>query len=151
MRVLRSFGGWVLTAGIAMGVGAVAGAQSTQPAASSSSGPYGAGSGGLSNGSYGSGMGRGGLGQVTPATVDNMGTEDAPLNPQMQRNQAKMRNIQRQKELVSDTQKLVALVNELQTDVSKSNKDMLSLDVIRKADEIEKLAHSVREKMKNAN
>jgi hypothetical protein len=32
--------------------------------------------------------------------------------------------------------------------VDKTNKDMLSLNVIRKADEIEKLAHSVKEKMK---
>jgi hypothetical protein len=44
----------------------------------------------------------------------------------------------------------VALANELQADVQKSNKDTLSLDVIRKADEIEKLAKSVREKMKGS-
>jgi hypothetical protein len=56
----------------------------------------------------------------------------------------------RQKQIVSDTQKLVALANELQADVQKSNKDTLSLDVIRKADEIEKLAKSVREKMKGS-
>jgi hypothetical protein len=34
--------------------------------------------------------------------------------------------------------------------VDKSTKDTLSLDVVKKADEIEKLAHSVKEKMKNA-
>jgi hypothetical protein len=70
--------------------------------------------------------------------------------PQMEQDQAKMRNVDRQKQLVSDTQKLLALANELKTDVDKSNKDTLSLDVIRKADEIEKLAHSVKEKMKGS-
>lgn len=62
--------------------------------------------------------------------------------------QAKMRNVDRQKQLVEETQKLVALANELKLEVDKSSKDTLSLDVIRKADEIEKLAHSVKEKMK---
>jgi hypothetical protein len=59
-----------------------------------------------------------------------------------------MRSVDRQKQLVLDTQRLLALANELKADVDKSNKDMLSLDVIRKADEIEKLAHTVKEKMK---
>jgi nitric oxide reductase activation protein len=68
--------------------------------------------------------------------------------PQMADDQAKMRNVDRQKQLVLDTQKLLALANELKSDVDKSNKDTMSLDVIRKADEIEKLAHSVKEKMK---
>jgi nitric oxide reductase activation protein len=68
----------------------------------------------------------------------------------MEQNQAKMRNMDRQKQLVQDTQKLLALANELKTDVDKSNKDTLSMDVIRKADEIEKLAHTVKEKMKGS-
>jgi nitric oxide reductase activation protein len=68
--------------------------------------------------------------------------------PQMERDQEKMRNVERQKQLVSDTEKLLELANELKIDVDKSNKDTLSLDVIKKADEIEKLAHTVKEKMK---
>jgi len=62
--------------------------------------------------------------------------------------QAKLHNIERQKKLVEDTAKLLALANELKVAVDKSNKDTLSLDVVRKADEIEKLAHSVKERMK---
>jgi hypothetical protein len=62
--------------------------------------------------------------------------------------QEKARAIDRQKQLVLDTQRLLALANELKADVDKSSKDTLSLDVIRKADEIEKLAHTVKEKMK---
>jgi hypothetical protein len=42
----------------------------------------------------------------------------------------------------------VQLANQLHSDVAKSDKDILSLDVIRRADEIEKLAHAVKEHMK---
>jgi hypothetical protein len=37
---------------------------------------------------------------------------------------------------------------ELKAEVDKTTKDTLSLNVIRKADEIERLAHNVKEKMK---
>jgi hypothetical protein len=49
---------------------------------------------------------------------------------------------------VEDTVKLLEMANELKAAVDKSNKDTLSLDVVRKADAIEKLAHSVKEGMK---
>ena len=64
--------------------------------------------------------------------------------------QARMRNNDRQKQLVDDTAKLLSLANELKADVDKSSKDTLSLDVVRKADEIEKLAREVKEKMKGS-
>ena len=50
--------------------------------------------------------------------------------------------------LAEDSAKLVKLASDLKAEVDKTNKDMLDLRVIRKADEIERLAHSVREKMK---
>lgn len=62
--------------------------------------------------------------------------------------QARLRNIERQKQLVDDAAKLLSLANDLKAEVDKSNKDELSLDVVRKADEIEKLAHTVKERMK---
>jgi nitric oxide reductase activation protein len=68
--------------------------------------------------------------------------------PQTEDAQARVRNVERQKQLVADAEKLLDLANELKTDVDKSTKDTLSLDVIRKADEIEKLAHTVKEKMR---
>jgi len=49
--------------------------------------------------------------------------------------------------LKKDTIKLLALANELKTNVDKSSEETLSLDVIKKTEEIEKLAKSVREKM----
>jgi hypothetical protein len=52
------------------------------------------------------------------------------------------------RQISDDSAKLLTLAMALKAEVDKTNKDMLSLDVIRKADEIEKLAHNVRDKMK---
>ena len=57
-------------------------------------------------------------------------------------------NFQRQQEIKKDTDKLLKLATELKQSVDKSTANTLSLDVIKKADEIEKLAKSVKEKMK---
>jgi hypothetical protein len=46
---------------------------------------------------------------------------------------------------------LLKLSLELKEYVDKSNENVLSLEVIKKADEIEKLAKSVRDKMKGPN
>ena len=92
-----------------------------------------------------------------PSSIGQIGkngqlADDTPENQQqMEMRQARARNDERQRQLVSDTQKLVTLANELQNEVNRSTKDMLSLDVVRKADEIDKLARNVRDKMKNAN
>lgn len=51
----------------------------------------------------------------------------------------------------SDTDKLLKLSTELKAYVDKSNENVLSLDVIKKADEIEKLAKSVKDKMRGPN
>lgn len=59
-----------------------------------------------------------------------------------------MRQEDRRKHLLSDTEKLLQLSTELKSEVDKSSKDELSLDVVRKAAEIEKLAHDVKERMK---
>lgn len=66
----------------------------------------------------------------------------------MEREQAKQLNQERHEALRRDTDKLVKLSNELKQYVDKSNENVMSLDVIKKAAEIEKLAHSVKEKMK---
>ncbi|HTZ83845.1 MAG TPA: hypothetical protein VMB66_11665 [Candidatus Acidoferrales bacterium] len=51
----------------------------------------------------------------------------------------------------SDTDKLLKLSTELKAYVDKSNENVMSLDVIKKADEIEKLAKSVKDKMRGPN
>lgn len=53
--------------------------------------------------------------------------------------------------LKTDTDRLLKLSVELKAYVDKSNENVMSLDVIKKADEIEKLAHSVKDKMKGPN
>jgi hypothetical protein len=53
--------------------------------------------------------------------------------------------------LKRDTDKLVQLSTELKEYVDKSNENILSVDVVRKAEEIEKLAHSVKTKMRGDN
>ena len=61
---------------------------------------------------------------------------------------ARERNKARQAALKKDTDKLLELATQLKEYVDKTNENMLSLDVIKKAEEIEKLSKSVREKMK---
>jgi hypothetical protein len=57
-------------------------------------------------------------------------------------------NAERKKQIADDSSRLLKLATELKTEVDKTNKDTLSLNVIRKADAIEQLAHDVKEKMK---
>ena len=58
---------------------------------------------------------------------------------------------QRVAALRTDTDRLLKLSVELKEYVDKSDENVLSLDVIKKAEAIEKLAKSVREKMKGPN
>ena len=53
--------------------------------------------------------------------------------------------------LKRDTDKLLKLSTELKEYVDKSDENVLSLNVVRKAEEIEKLAKSVKDKMKGPN
>ena len=91
-------------------------------------------------------------GQVTPGyNRPQLGAEPAENNPLGPANAArlqKLREDDRRKRLVADTDKLVALTGELKSELEKASKDELSLDVVRKAAEIEKLAHDVKERMK---
>jgi hypothetical protein len=57
---------------------------------------------------------------------------------------------ERQVALRRDTEKLLSLAAELKQNVDKTGTNILSMDVVKKAQEIEKLAKSVKDKMKNA-
>ena len=72
------------------------------------------------------------------------------MREKMEKEQAKKLNEERFENLKRDTDKLLKLSTELKEYVDKANKDTLSLDVIKKAEEIEKLAKSVKEKMKGS-
>ncbi len=70
---------------------------------------------------------------------------------QQARDLAKKANLERQAALKNDADKLLRLAVELKDYVDKSNENVLSVSVMKKADEIEKLAHSVKDKMKGPN
>lgn len=63
--------------------------------------------------------------------------------------QALKRNTQRQDQIIADSAKLLALAQELKAEVDKSNKNTLALNVVKKAEEIEKLSKSIKERMRD--
>jgi len=67
----------------------------------------------------------------------------------LQNEQLKMQQQDRQKKILEDTDRLLMLAQQLKDAVDKTNKDTLSLDVLKQAEQIERLAKSVRERMKN--
>jgi len=68
----------------------------------------------------------------------------------VQRQQAIAVNQQRQMEIRRDTEKMLALTAELKDYLQKADKGIMSVDAIKKAEQIEKLAHGVKSKMKLA-
>lgn len=84
-----------------------------------------------------------------PPHVGDMGQHQPnEAERKLEREQQKKRNQERQADLKRDTDKLLQLATQLKQAVDKSNEHTLSLEVIKKAGEIEKLAKSVREKMR---
>jgi hypothetical protein len=89
-----------------------------------------------------------------PHTGDDMSvtsSNEEDSRQQMMHEMAKKANVERHTALRTDTDKLLKLATELKTYVEKSNEHVMSVDVIKKADEIEKLARSVKDKMKGPN
>ncbi len=64
--------------------------------------------------------------------------------------QMAMRNVERQDKLISDTNKLVALVSNFNQQANKNGVEMSSVDMAKRAEEIEKLARSVKERMRDS-
>ena len=65
----------------------------------------------------------------------------------MQKRLAKLRNQERFAGVKKDTDHLLELATQLKKSVDEANDQTLSLEVIRKAEQIEKLAKQVRQKM----
>jgi hypothetical protein len=78
------------------------------------------------------------------------GPEDE-ARQRIERDMAKKANQDRQANLKRDTEKLLKLSTELKEYVDKTNENTLSVEVVKKAEEIEKLARSVKDKMKGSN
>lgn len=78
-----------------------------------------------------------------PATKSDEAKSDAaptaPLTPEEKK----------RAELVADTEKLYKLTQELKAEVAKSNKDTLSVSVVKKAQEVERLAKSIKDRSRS--
>jgi hypothetical protein len=104
------------------------------------------------------------LGMATPYQVHQAGPPPSPGLPPIDGSQpadprdptaplreaSRVRAVanERQKKIIDDTARLLQLATELKTDVDKTTKEEMSMDVIRKADEIERLAHDVKQRTK---
>jgi hypothetical protein len=89
--------------------------------------------------------------RVMPVTVHaSQNRAQRDFQQEMQDRQTKELNKKRQQELHADADRLFQLATELKAAVDKTNENVLSLDVVRKAEEVEKLAKKVREKMKES-
>jgi hypothetical protein len=80
--------------------------------------------------------------------LDSSAGTRSGVPPALQEKMAIQRNDERQKKLIADTDQLLALATELKAEVDKTDKYTLSLDVVKRTAEIEKLAKSIRERMK---
>jgi len=85
---------------------------------------------------------------VNVSTDGTPQTENAAKDPQVQK--VSQAENERKKQISDDSTQLLSMAVALKAEVDKTTKDTLSLNVIRKADEIEKLAKTVKEKMKQS-
>jgi len=78
-----------------------------------------------------------------PAKSDETKSEStpakAPLTPEEKKHA----------DLLADTEKLYKLSQELKAEVAKSNKDTLSVSVVKKAQEVERLAKSIKDRSRS--
>jgi len=87
---------------------------------------------------------------AAPAAIPQVETRQDPAQKEMQDRMTREANKKRQQDIRDDTDKLFQLATELKAAVDKTNENLLSLEVVRKAEEVEKLARKVKEKMKDA-
>jgi len=93
-------------------------------------------------------------GSQLPGGTRVVGPSQLPMsnpapNPVFQDRRIRQLNVERQKEMVSDSEKLLKLTAELNAEIAKSHAQALTPDQLRTVAKIEKLAKSVREKMTN--
>lgn len=75
-------------------------------------------------------------------------TEETQPDPAMVHKMQEQQMKKRFEEMKRDSQKLLELATELKQYVDKSGENVLSLEVIRKADEMERLARQVKKNMR---
>ncbi|MGD0478874.1 MAG: hypothetical protein ABSA42_01810 [Terracidiphilus sp.] len=124
--------------GVAVLLALVCGLVCASPSRSQSSGG--------SNGGQGQGQGQGSVHPFSqPQDVSALSPDDA--DPAMVERRIRALNIERQKQIVADTDKLLKLARELNEEVAKANAGTLTMDELHKIADIEKLARNVRQRM----
>jgi hypothetical protein len=84
---------------------------------------------------------------MTPMSGMDPSSSPDVLSSRMAEQQARSRNYERQKKLESDTARLVGLVNDFKERLQNGG-DLSPADMSKRAEEIEKLAKSVKDRMK---
>jgi|GEM_PF-2151345 len=85
------------------------------------------------------------INRPTPMPTDQPATGD--YDPTMMERRLTALNRERQKEMISDTNKLLKLTMELTDEIAANNTGSLTWDQLNKMAQIEKLARNVKEKM----
>ena len=88
-----------------------------------------------------------------PPAVSQSQTMDKPpvtSGNSVQQQQAKAAYLQRQLEIKRDTEKMFQLTAELKQSLETSGQNVMSVDDLKKVEQIEKLAHGVKSKMKQS-
>jgi hypothetical protein len=102
--------------------------------------------GGISGSGSQSGMSgvRPGFGRQGAGPLSN---DDDDVDPVISERRMKALNVERQKQMVADANKLLKLAKELNEEVASTNTGAFTPDQLRKIGEIEKLARNVKERM----
>ncbi|MGE5054743.1 MAG: hypothetical protein ACM3WP_11310 [Acidobacteriota bacterium] len=88
---------------------------------------------------------------VNPGDLNSPATDADEVHARLAHEMEKKAAKDRVAALKNDTDKLLKLTTELKSYVDKSDENVLSVDVVKKAEQIEKLAKSVKDKMKGPN
>ena len=99
--------------------------------------------------------GTGGNGQVSGRTIaPSLAIDENPTgslnNPVFEERRLRQLTLSQHKAMVSDADRLLKLVTELKEEIDSSSPAELTPDQLRRVAEIEKLARSVKDKMKNS-
>ena len=81
--------------------------------------------------------------------VSPTGPESDPATRRMAEQMGLRRNTERQKQIVADTARLLQLAQKLNDEVSKTNQNMLPDSRRQRGREIEKLAKTIKDKMRD--
>jgi hypothetical protein len=89
---------------------------------------------------------------LPPMVQQGPSTSSIPVRTQEEadRERARKANEMLQMEIKRDTEKLFQLTTELKDSVDKSDQGVLPADTLKKAEQVEKLARSVRSKIKQS-